>query len=141
MYFGYRQFSWNCYQPYNPCPRVVFYVPVACTPVAECCARGQPMRAPHDLEVQPATSPQQALVGGHDDVYLTLEYLVESGATAPEVKLTMTSGSTTSTWDATNIAEGYHVREAFMFVKPGTKVTVATTNVTARLRWCETICC
>jgi hypothetical protein len=99
------------------------------------------MTVPHELAVEPTTSPQQALIGGRCDVRLSLEYLVEAGAGSPEVKVTITSDGTTSTWSDTGIAQGYHVKEDFLSVKPGGKVTIEVTDAVARLRWCEVICC
>ena len=99
------------------------------------------MTVPHELAVDAATPSQETFIGGKGDVHLTLEYLVDAGAPAPKVTLTFTSGGSTSTWTDSGIAEGYHVKDSFMAVQPGTKVTIEVTDAAARLRWCETICC
>ncbi len=130
--------DWCSY--YLPAPPhfCVICVPVVYVPsVPERC---QYMKVPHDLEAQ-GVQTQQALIGGNDAASLSLEYLVDSGATSPSVTLTTTVGGATSTWTDAAPAVGYHVQEGLLSVKPGTKVTVAVNNVTARVRWCETICC
>jgi hypothetical protein len=114
----------------------VVYVPVA----ARCCCGGYPMKVPHSIEAQSGT-PNTVIIGGTDEVSLTLEYLIEAGAKSPAVKVTSTFNAADSTWSAADVAPGYHVEEAFMRVKPGTKTTVTVTDAMARLRWCETICC
>ena len=111
---------------------------------------------PHDVdcECEEVVLPQQldangdqkssALVGGHDDAHLTLEYLVETGAADTTVTVTaLQPDGTSSTWTDTGAGVGFHVQEQFLAVKPGTKLTleVADIKVTARLRWCESICC
>lgn len=124
------------------CGSVVALVPIFYPLVLPPCTHtGYPMTVAHELEADAASSPQEALIGGRCDVHLSLEYLVETGATAPEVKLTVTEDGATSTWSDTGIAEGYHVKEDFMSVEPGARVTLEVTDATARLRWCETICC
>jgi hypothetical protein len=100
------------------------------------------MSVPHELDVDVTSPAQEALVGGRCDAHLTLEYLVEAGAAATaQVTVTVTSDGTTSTWTDTGISEGYHVKDAFLTVKPGSKVKVEVADAIARLRWCETICC
>jgi hypothetical protein len=141
MYSGSRQAHSSCCSYSPPCPPQFYavYVPVICCPTpAECC---ETLKVPHDLDVQQATTPQQALVGGTLDVSLSLEYLVETGAASPSVTLTTASGGATSTWTDAAPAVGYHVQEGVLSVQPGTKVTLAVNNATARVRWCETICC
>jgi len=137
---AYRSYGggWPCYQPCAPQIWTV-YVPVVCSPAQfECCDR---LKVPHDMDVQQSTTPQSALVGGSEDASLTLEYLVDSGAASPSVTLTTTTGSATSTWTDATPTVGYHVQEALLSVQPGTTITLAVNNVTARVRWCETICC
>lgn len=100
-----------------------------------------PMTVPHELAADGTTSPQEALVGGHRDVRLSIEYLVESGAPAPAITVSVTSNGSTSTWEETSIGTGYHVSEGFLTVKAGSKVRLEVTDAVARVRWCETICC
>ena len=119
----------------------VSYVPVVCAPMPIPCASQQSMLVPHELAVTAATSPQEVWIGGTSEVHPTLEYLVEPGAPAPEVKVTITSEGATTTWTETAISEGYHVKDDFMAIKPGAKVTIKVTDLAARLRWCETLRC
>src|SRR5512141_481607 len=134
--------SYNpCAPCYDPCGRPVSWVPVFCAPIPDPCGGHYPMTVPHELAVDAATPSQETFIGGKGDVHLTLEYLVDAGAPAPKVTLTFTSGGSTSTWTDSGIAEGYHVKDSFMAVQPGTKVTIEVTGAAARLRWCETICC
>jgi hypothetical protein len=113
-------------------PFVWVYAPQAC-----CDA----ITVPRDLDVDPTNATRSALVGGTDQVSLALEYLVETGASSPSVTLTVTSDGVNSTWNDNAPAVGYQVREALLSVKPGTKVSITVSNVTARLRWCERVCC
>ncbi len=57
------------------------------------------------------------------------------------MKVTTTSDGASATWGDDAPSAGYHVQEALLSVTPGTKVTLDVNNATARLRWCETICC
>ena len=136
MYTGCRN-DWSCC---SPCPPYLYvYVPVICLPAqAPCC---ETIKVPRDLEVQASDSPQSALVGGAEDVALSIEYLVEADAASPSVTVTTAAEGNTATWSASAPAVGYHVEEAALTVKAGTKVTLAANNVSARVRWCETICC
>jgi hypothetical protein len=111
------------------------------TPIASEWAPGYPLTVPAERAVDPGNSPQDVVVGGRGTVHLSLEYLVESGAAAPEVKVTITSGGTTSTWTDTGIAPGYYHKHDFMSVEPGAKLTIEVTDAFARVRWCESICC
>ena len=99
------------------------------------------MVSPYELSVVSGGTTQQALVGGVGPVKLSLEYLVESGATGPTITVTTTSSGTSSTWTESPTASGYQVKPDFMNVAPGTTVTVGASGATARLRWCESFCC
>ena len=134
-----------CALPYDPCScsgygMAVAYVPVFCAQAPAPGGCRTPMSVPHELLGDPAGA-EEAFIGGKTDVHLCLEYLVETDAPAPEVKLTLTSGGTTTTWSDTGIAVGYHVKEDFMSLKPGATVVLEVKDAAARLRWCETICC
>jgi hypothetical protein len=139
MYSGYRHahaFS-DCYASRcGPLYVPVYYVPAA----AECC---DTFKVPHELNVPASsTAPADALVGGtSDDISLSVEYLVEPDAGSPSVTLTTTSGTSTSTWSDSTPTTGYHVQEGVLSVKAGTKITLAVSNVTARVRWCEIVSC
>lgn len=115
-------------------------VPVPCAPV-DCKPACSEMVVPREIDVDPAGSPKQGFVGGHSDTHLTLEYLVDAGAASPSVEVKLQSGGTTQTWTATDLAEGYHVEDAFLAADAGSKVSISVTDAVARLRWCERICC
>jgi hypothetical protein len=134
MYTGYR----DCCSHYHGGPPPCVYVPVVWVPVQACCER---ITVPRDLDADPTNTSEQSLVGGSEQVSLSLEYLVETGAVSPSVTLTTTSDGTTATWSDATPAVGYHVQAALLSVKAGTKVSLKVNNATARLRWCERICC
>jgi hypothetical protein len=128
--------------PFSHAGDCTAYVPVVFVPVAmQCCDGGYPMKVPHSVEADSATSSQAVIVGGKSEVSLSLEYLIEDGAASPAVKVTASFEGATSTWSDVDTAPGYHVKDALMSAKPGTKVTIDVTEAMARLRWCETICC
>jgi len=127
-------------------------VPVLFFPVA--CASSMPEACDEDDDCDVLTVPQEisavgavtstGVTGGLDDAHLTLEYLVETGVAVLTVKVTAVQpDGVTSTWADPAVTVGYHVQETFMTVTPGTKLTleVGDPKITARLRWCETICC
>jgi hypothetical protein len=144
----------HCSPPAPGCciPQPVWYCyPVACVPVhcappaQECCEEErecEELTVPQQIDATGGETPSAVLVGGHDNAHLTLEYLVETGATDPKVTVTAVQpDGATATWTDTGIAVGFHVQEKFLTVKPGTKVKLEVSSVTARLHWCETICC
>jgi hypothetical protein len=140
--------GWPCAVYYAP-PYFVGCPPqhlVALVPVAIChppwpCVPCREVIVPRELEVDSASSPRTGLVGGRADTRLTLEYLVDAGAAAAKIEVKLESEGTTSTWSATSLDEGYHAEEGFLSAPAGTKVSVAVTEASARLRWCERICC
>ncbi|HQR14237.1 MAG TPA: hypothetical protein PKW52_10640 [Nitrospira sp.] len=88
------------------------------------------------------TTTKKVFIGGTSPVRLTLEYVPDDGATAPSVALTVVEGgSSTSTWKETTITPGYHVKSEWVSVAPGSLVTLEVAEASARLRWCETVCC
>jgi hypothetical protein len=99
------------------------------------------MVSPYEISVASGGASAQALVGGTAIVHLSLEYLVDSGASSPSITVTTASNGTTSTWQETTPATSYQVKADFMNVQPGTTVTIDATEAVARLRWCETFCC
>jgi hypothetical protein len=126
----------TCCSHYSP-PCV--YVPVMLMPMPACC---ETMVVPHELNASPAADTMTALVGGANDVSLSVEYLVPPSAGAPAVKVTTTGpDGTSATWDVAAPTQGYHVEEAVLTVKAGTMVTLSITDLTARVRWCEKTCC
>ena len=96
---------------------------------------------PQELNVDATNNIASALIGGTVATALTLEYVPDSGASAPTVKVTVEHGGSTSTWEETAIPQGYHVKSQFLSVEPGDKVTLEVAETMARLRWCEAMCC
>lgn len=135
MYTGNR----DCCSRRNPPPCNMLYVPMVLVQVPqECC---DALKVPRDLTVGGDTASQTALIGGSSQVSLSLEYLIETVTESTPVTVNTTADGVTSSWSDTATTVGHHVREALMSVKPGTKVTLESKTVTARLRWCETVCC
>lgn len=125
MYSGYN----SCCPP--PCQYV--FVPMACC---------ETLTVPRDVAADATNTTTTGLVGGSQPVSLSIEYLVDPGAASPTVKLTLTApDGTSSDWTDGAPATGYHVQEALLNAKPGTKLTLTVNNVTARVRWCEHVCC
>jgi hypothetical protein len=94
-----------------------------------------------EVDADTAAPSKDGFIGGSRQVFLSLEYLVDTGASSPTVKVTTASGGSSATWSDDTPAEGYTVRQAVLSAAPGTKVTLAVNNATARLRWCELVCC
>jgi hypothetical protein len=99
------------------------------------------MLIPREIDADSGTPSRDGLVGGMRPAALSLEYLVEAGASAPAVKVSTAADGSSATWSEDSPKTGYTVREAVLTVSPGTKVTLTVNNVTARLRWCEMVCC
>jgi len=97
------------------------------------------MKLPQELFVDSTSSPKETFVGGVEDLRLTLEYM--KTGTSPHAKITITDADGTTVWDITTIPDGYHVKEEFATVSPGSKVKIEVTDCTARLRWCEIVSC
>ena len=58
-----------------------------------------------------------------------------------KVQVTITEDGSSSTWDITTIPDEYQIKENFSTVSPGAEVKLEVTECTARLRWCEVVCC
>jgi hypothetical protein len=86
-------------------------------------------------------APPAVLIGGSSEVKLTLEYLPDAGKTTAAVTLAMTSDEGTDTVELKDIPAGYHVKDNFAAVNPGSTITLKVVDCTARLRWCEVIAC
>lgn len=118
------------------------WVPIAWPPIGmPWASEDHPLRLPQELSVVKGGAAQEAVVGGREPVHLSLEYLVEAGAAAPAVTLTITSNGSTTTWSETAIAQGYHVKDDLPPVEPGGKLKLEVTDASARLRWVEAVCC
>ena len=94
-----------------------------------------------EIDADATTTSQDGLVGGARPVFLSLEYLVDAGASSPSVTVTTAAGGSSATWTDDSPPQGYTVRQAVLSAAPGTKVTLAVNNAIARLRWCELVCC
>ncbi len=94
-----------------------------------------------EVDADTTTTSSDGLVGGARPVFLSLEYLVDAGASSPSVTVTTADGSSSATWSDATPPTGYTVRQAVLSAAPGTKVTLAVNNAMARLRWCELVCC
>ncbi len=122
-----------------------FYYPAySCTPHAGSYAPHAKERVveTEEISADSTTTSASGLIGGSSEVHLTLEYISNSPpSTPPSVKVTITTDGATSTWEETTIPDGYHVKSDFIAVAPGSKITLEVNEATARLRWCETLCC
>jgi hypothetical protein len=108
-------------------------------PMCQCAKPLDKMKLPLEIMADATTTTQTSFIGGLEAVSLSLEYL-KTGA-APSVKVTITDAGTSTVSDITPIDDGYHVKENFQTVAPGTTVQLDVADCTARLRWCEIICC
>lgn len=135
-YHCYESHHWPSF-PQPPAP----YVLLVCPPSTWGHTGDYTQTIPYELTATTASTPQEVLIGGKGDVHLSLEYLADSGASAPAVDIKIESDGTTSTWTESPIPTGYQVKSGFVTVQPGSKVTLSVTEATAKLRWCEMICC
>ena len=136
-YYGHPYYHWQYYTiPYHP-----MVCSTCCQPVHLCqCQKPLSyMKIPQEILADSTTTSQQAFIGGLEDVSLSLEYL-KTGA-SPTVDVTITENGQTSTWNITTIPDEYQVKENFATVSPGAEIKLNVTDCTARLRWCEVICC
>lgn len=135
QYYGHPYYQWLYFTPaYNP-----MVCSTCCQPLHMCqCQKPlSPMKIPQELLAESST--QQAFIGGSEAVSLSLEYL-KTGP-SPNIDVKITENGQTSTWNITTIPDEYQVKENFITVSPGAVVDLSTTDCTARLRWCEVICC
>lgn len=99
-------------------------------------------RIVEEIAADATTPTKSALVGGHGETRLTVEYSVASGASNPSVAVSIVSpAGTTTSWSDPGPATGYHVYEGLGAVAAGSTVTLTVANAIARLRWCERLCC
>ena len=138
------------YYPYPVSPQ--YYQPACCPgcgkPVhlcaceEECCEEEcrENVLLPQELSVDNTNKVKEIFAGGLEDANLTLEYMPVTPATAT-VKVTITGPGGTTVWDGGGVADGYHVKDDFAPVAPGSKIKIEVNDCIARLRWCEEICC
>jgi len=137
---GYQ--SYSCYQwPYYAmaCNQTTCS---SCGQPAQLCQCAKPlsqMKLPQELLADATTTSAEGFIGGLEDASLSLEYLKTGDE--PSLKISITESGSTSEFNITTIDDGYTVKENFSTLPPGTEIKIEVTNCTARLRWCEIICC
>lgn len=134
------------YSPYGyPYCYTMPYQPVicgSCCRPAQWCQCAKPlsyMKLPQEIVADAAATTKNAFVGGLEKASLSLEYL-KTGA-APTLKVTITENGTTATWNIASIPDDYQIKENFATVSPGAVIKLDVADCTARLRWCEAVCC
>lgn len=136
-YYGYPYYQ----SQYYSAPYQMTYCSTCYQP-AHLCQNAKPLsyvKLPQELAADSTTLTNQIFIGGSEDISLSLEYL-KTGA-APSVKVTITEAGSSSTWDITTIPDEYQIKENFSTVSPGAEVKLEVIDCTARLRWCEAVCC
>ena len=136
MYTGTR----DCCSHYHGGPPPCVYVPVVWVPIQPTCCDG--ITVPRDLDTDPRTRRNRRLWEVPKRFRCRSNIWSRGrGITVGDVPTTTSNGAI-ATWSDTAPAVGYHVQEAvLLLVKAGTKVSLSVNNVTARLRWCERVCC
>lgn len=139
-HYGYYGHPYNQWQ-YYPAPYQMTHCSTCCQPahLCQCVKPLSSMKLPQELLADSTSLTNQIFIGGSEDVSLSLEYL-KTGA-APTVKVTITEDGSTSAWDITTIPDEYQIKKNFSTVSPGAEVKLDVTDCTARLRWCEVVCC
>jgi len=94
-----------------------------------------------EIDADPTTTTKTGMVGGRGESRLAVEYSVASGAASPSVTVTVVSGGTTTNWSDATPSAGYHLYDGLGPVAAGATVTLTVANATARVRWCERVCC
>jgi hypothetical protein len=94
----------------------------------------------HELEADPSSTSASAFAGAHGGKNAVVEYLVDAGASAPIVEVTVNTGAATADWKDTAIKPGFYVHQ-LGHLAPGAKVTLTVAAAMAHVRWCETVCC
>jgi hypothetical protein len=120
--------------PYYPWP----YAGMGCHPMGHTAPLTH-MKLPLEILVDATTTSQSSFIGGLEDAKLSLEYL--KTGTSASLKVSVTQAGTTTVTDVTPLADDYQIKENFLTVSPGATVTLDVIDCTARLRWCEIICC
>jgi len=144
MYYPYfdSNYGYACYQwPYYAIACNQMICSTCCQPAQLCqCAKPlSQMKLPQELLADATTTSAQGFVGGLEDATLSLEYLKTGDE--PSLKISITQSGSTSEFNIATIEDGYTVKENFSTVSPGAEIKMEVSNCTARLRWCEIICC
>jgi hypothetical protein len=98
----------------------------------------------------PGTTPEvgttqeaTAFIGGGCCVHLSVEYAPNTPTAVSKVAVIVQDvDGTHMAWEKTEQpGAGYQVKEGVISTRPGSKVTLAVSNMTARIRWCEIFSC
>jgi hypothetical protein len=135
-----------CPQPWYGCVPVPVYYPPCCPACGRpagacCCQKTRVLLWPQELAADPTQTTATRIVGGVAEASLVLEYLPPNppGSPDPEVTVELTGDAGTSTTAIKPVPAGFHVKDDFGQVSPGTKLTLTVKNCYARLRWCERV--
>jgi hypothetical protein len=93
-----------------------------------------------ELDADPKNASATAFAGHQGAWNLTVEYLVDQGAAKPEVAVSIVKDGATTKWHDSGAKPGFH-HATLGPVAPGAKLSLNVTNLLARLRWCEPVCC
>jgi hypothetical protein len=94
---------------------------------------------PQEIDADPTSLSKEFVVGGDEEVELVLEYLPIEGAVSPELTVECAGPSGTTSVHEAAIPAGFHVKDDFAIIAPGTKLKLTVKDCFARLRWSETI--
>jgi hypothetical protein len=95
--------------------------------------------SPKELSATTPAPSATATIGGVENAFLSLEYLKDSGAAAPSVKVTITDPSGVGDWNITTIPDGFQTKVDFASAVPGATVKLDVTGCTAQLKWFERV--
>lgn len=96
---------------------------------------------PQEISVTSAAATEETFIGGTQDVRLNLEYTQEAGGPPYTVTVTISGEGGETKYEITDVPAGFHVKNDFISVEPGSNVRLEVQNCKARLRWCEAIEC
>lgn len=138
----YSHYGYPYYWQYYTAPSYPPMICNNCCQPAHMCQCAKPlsyMKLPQEIVADATTTTKNAFIGGLEDVSLSLEYL--KTGTTPTLKVTITENGSTAAWDITTIPDAYQIKENFTTVSPGAVIKLEVADCTARLRWCEVVCC
>lgn len=107
---------------------------------APCWTPGWAFMMVNELDVDNTSPSGAAFIGEGGSSAVTVDYVIDQGASGPAVTVTIVAGGATTVWNAGTVTAGYHAHH-FGAQPRGTKLTLTATNAMARLRWCEPVCC
>ena len=94
---------------------------------------------PKELSADTTTATAQATIGGVESVFLSIEYLKDSGAAVSTVKVAITDPTGTGEWNITTIPSGFQTKLDFASAAPGATVKLDVAGCTAQLKWIERV--